>query len=196
MAMFREQAIGCPNKFNIYHDCSDYCVKKFGAGTEVPPVEIKRKYNRLLKSYPLSENWRKVWEPGTCRYYFWNIESDEVSWYPPRHPNFKLCLPVPKLKAQLKEENEKLSSILTESSEESGSEDETTDSEDSEVEQKKRKTNHHDSKSTHHDNSNSRRKLDRNDLDPMDPASYSEFCPRGKWSDGLENSSDPKSGHD
>lgn len=29
-----------------------------------------------------------------------------------------------------------------------------------------------------------------NDLDPMDPASYSENCPRGKWSDGLETKGD------
>lgn len=26
----------------------------------------------------------------------------------------------------------------------------------------------------------------RNDIDPMDPSAYSESCPRGKWSDGLE----------
>lgn len=30
----------------------------------------------------------------------------------------------------------------------------------------------------------------------MDPASYSNTCPRGKWSDGLENKADAKSGVD
>lgn len=26
-----------------------------------------------------------------------------------------------------------------------------------------------------------------NDIDPMDPAAYSDTCPRGKWLDGLSN---------
>lgn len=37
--------------------------------------------------------------------------------------------------------------------------------------------------------------LKTNDLDPMDPASYSDI-PRGKWSDGLEKSSEAKTGVD
>ena len=34
-----------------------------------------------------------------------------------------------------------------------------------------------------------------NDLDPMDPSSYSDI-PRGKWSDGLGKNDDPKTGVD
>lgn len=30
----------------------------------------------------------------------------------------------------------------------------------------------------------------RNDLDPMDPSSYSDSCPRGRWSDGLSRDRD------
>lgn len=186
--MFQDQVVGCPNKYNIYHTCSEFCLKKFGSGTEIPPTMIKRKYNRLVKKYPLPENWRRVWEPGTCRYYFWNMESDEVSWYPPGHPNFKLCLPVSKLKAQLKEEEEKLASIATEDSDEDESEesdsDENSDSDDSEVDQKRQKTQHQGS--NYQNDSSRRKKVPRNDLDPMDPASYSETCPRGRWADGLE----------
>lgn len=37
---------------------------------------------------------------------------------------------------------------------------------------------------------NQRQPVTRNDLDPMDPASYSDTCPRGKWSDGLSASRD------
>ncbi|XP_074601651.1 poly-glutamine tract binding protein 1 [Brevipalpus obovatus] len=196
-------AVGCPNKYNIFHSCSDYCVKKYGLGTETPSQAVQRKYNRLLKKYPLPTNWIKVWEPGTARYYFWDMDRDEVSWYPPGHPKFKLSLPVPKLKAHLQEEEEKLKNIaqsdddedVSDESSESGSDNSDEEVDEEEERNRKRKAPAHFSERQDYRN----KRVDhrkRNDLDPMDPASYSDTCPRGKWSDGLENERAVKSGVD
>ncbi|XP_015792304.1 polyglutamine-binding protein 1 [Tetranychus urticae] len=194
----KDMAPGCPNKYNVHHDCSDFCFKHWGQGEVNPPPTIQRKYNKILKKYPLPANWQQVWEPGLVRYYFWNTVSDEVSWLPPGHPEAKISLPVPKLKARLKEEEQVLQSLNSDDDEDGSLDEDSNDSEsdmssydsmESEEEtKKKQKTSHHRPTSPHSSNRyrGNRSKNLRNDLDPMDPASYSDSCPRGRWSDGLE----------
>lgn len=57
-------AIGCPNKYNIYHDCNSFCLSRWGTGKQEPSPTTKRKYQHLLKRYPLSEGWQDVYDPG------------------------------------------------------------------------------------------------------------------------------------
>jgi polyglutamine-binding protein 1 len=56
--------IGCPNKYNIYHDCSLYCHKRYSEVCEEASPKTRRKYQRLLKRYPLPEGWQEVYDPG------------------------------------------------------------------------------------------------------------------------------------
>ena len=177
---------GCPNKINVYHDCSDYCASRFGNGKEVPSPRTERRYRKLIKRFPLPNEWQDVWEPGTGYYYFWNTKTDEVSWLPPLHPKARVTVSVNKMRNLLKEKEE------LESDDSDSDEDDSNDSDDdsgssssSEEEEKKSQTG----LGFKNKSIAGRRKpvLQRNDLDPMDPAAYSSECPRGKWSDGLNN---------
>lgn len=79
-----ESVLGCPNKYNIYHDCSQYCIDKHGECKELSPTLEQRKQLALvLKNYPMSNEWRVVYDPGVRAFYFWNTISNLVSWFPP-----------------------------------------------------------------------------------------------------------------
>jgi PREDICTED: similar to polyglutamine binding protein 1 len=101
---------------------------------------------------------------------------------------------VPKLKTMIKEE-ENLADLESEKSEsESESRDSDSDlsSNHSDLEKEYRKVKgkfSNFSASSRLDHREKRRNR-KNDLDPMDPAAYSDTCPRGKWSDGLERKED------
>ena len=56
--------IGCPNKYNIYHDCSPYCQKRWSEVNERPSPKTRRKYQKLVKKYPLPDGWQQVYDPG------------------------------------------------------------------------------------------------------------------------------------
>ncbi|RWS00929.1 polyglutamine-binding protein 1-like protein [Dinothrombium tinctorium] len=199
---------GCPNKYNIYHECSDFCQKRWGLGKENASPTLKRKYQKLIKKYPLPDEWQQIWDPGVACYYFWNTDTDEVSWLPPSHPKAIVSMSASKLRAMIKEdenmsddsENEKSSEdgIDSDSSLSSASDSESeVDSDEHNTANKKQKV----SPSKRNDyykykDKHGRERVKRNDLDPMDPAAYSESCPRGKWSDGLEQKGDAKTGAD
>jgi polyglutamine-binding protein 1 len=232
---------GCPNKYNIYHDCGDFCRKKWGSGKSTPSPGTTRKYQRLLKRYPLPEGWQDVWEPGIACYYFWNTSNDEVSWLPPTHPKAKVTVSAAKFRAMMREndsdedrsENEDDDDDHEEgdsdgdsdgkqaSGTSSGSSSDIDSGSDSEPERKKPKASPRkgpsffpakagpSSKGPFSDRQRpydygrdrgrgrgSGRAANKNDLDPMDPSSYSDTCPRGKWSDGLEVRGEAKSGVD
>ncbi|KAH9398155.1 Polyglutamine-binding protein 1, partial [Tyrophagus putrescentiae] len=138
---------GCPNKYNIYHNCTGYCATKYADVPLEPSKMIRKKFERLLKKYPLTDSaWEQVYEPGLKTFYFWNTRTDQVSWLPPSHPDAKITLPAEKLRSK----------ILS-------------------------------AKQQHQQR---RQAISRvNQLDPMDPAAYSNI-PRGKWSDGLRNNDD------
>lgn len=40
----------------------------------------------MLLKYPLPEEWKEVYDAGVKRHYYWNQQTDEVTWLPPRHP--------------------------------------------------------------------------------------------------------------
>lgn len=56
---------GCPNKYNIFHNCTNYCAKKYSDISEEPSKSVRRKFVQLLKQYPLKDSiWQQVYEPG------------------------------------------------------------------------------------------------------------------------------------
>ncbi|XP_041969930.1 polyglutamine-binding protein 1 [Aricia agestis] len=167
---------GCPNKSNIYHECSKYCVKTWKQGRIVPSDRCLELKAKVLELWPLPPGWEEVYDEGTGHFYFWNLHNNLVSWLPPSHPK---AVPSESA-AHLREER-----LLKEGDES----DESSEASDQEVPQQHHKEKRRDRKekereNTHHRDKRKQRVKD-NDLDPMDPASYSDI-PRGKWTAGLD----------
>ncbi|XP_054716109.1 LOW QUALITY PROTEIN: polyglutamine-binding protein 1-like [Uloborus diversus] len=192
----KEAWIGCPNKWNIYHDCTKYCKDAWGSGKELPSPKTERKRLLMLKKYPLPDGWEEIYDPGIGRHYYWNTKTNEVSWLSPKHPRSKVSLPAEKLRALIKEnflepmeEGEDL--------DQSDSEDESEDEENERTNEEKERHDRHARRehAREHARSRGRPKVRENDLDPMDPAAYSE-APRGTWSSGLDRKGEAKTGAD
>lgn len=79
-----ESVIGCPNKYNVYHTCTQYCMDNHGEPeTTEPTLEQRKQLASILKTYPLPDDWVVVFEPGVNTFYFWNILTNLVTWFPP-----------------------------------------------------------------------------------------------------------------
>lgn len=55
---------GCPNKYNVYHKCSLFCVNTFGDGFKEPSKNYLKRKIRLLRRYPLPSDWKEVYDNG------------------------------------------------------------------------------------------------------------------------------------
>lgn len=55
---------GCPNKYNIYHKCTLYCMNVYGDGVTEPKRNYVKRKLRLLKRYPLPKDWKEVYDFG------------------------------------------------------------------------------------------------------------------------------------
>jgi len=192
---------GCPNKWNIYHDCVLFCRTFFGVGLKEPiDTEYIRVHNQMIeKFYPLPDGWREMYDAGTGRHYYWCTKTDKVCWLPPGHPKSKPMEAASKVREML----------ATEASLKKAKDDEDNMSLDSEMEdsegeedrrlQEQRKREKERRKEEERKiKDKKRRKEDKRDedpLDPMDPASYSDV-PRGTWTTGLPDQATAKSGVD
>jgi polyglutamine-binding protein 1 len=115
------------------------------------------------------------------------MENDLVSWLPPRHPRSIKTLSAAKLREK------RIVAAENESRNEKESEKDKDNDNDSDEEEKSHHK-HSDRRDRDRDRDDRRhrredrhgRKKRREDLDPMDPAAYSDI-PQGTWSDGLEN---------
>ncbi|XP_064400590.1 polyglutamine-binding protein 1-like [Halichondria panicea] len=158
----------CPNQDNLYHQCSQFCVDKHG-------IELSSARVNII----LPANWKKVKDDKS---YFWNTKSNEVTWYPPNGTQF---LNAPE-NNESPENNERpppveeIQSPLEDNLIAKAAKDKKRPAPYSKPERSKRYKG---------------RDNDDGDLDPMDPASYSEI-PRGSWKSGLEVSGDAKTGVD
>lgn len=161
---------GCPNKYNIYHECSSYCKEKYGNGITTPDPRYLYLKNRMLMKYPLPEGWHEVYDPGTGRHYYWEYKTDAVSWLPPGHPKHVAGEAAAVLREEVK--------LAETDEEESESEEENSEEDDGPSEKERRH------QQIEQQRARGRVKRKENDLDPMDPAAYSDI-PRGKWSAGL-----------
>ncbi|CAG0892028.1 unnamed protein product [Cyprideis torosa] len=186
----------CPNKSNIYHDCSMFCWKRWTEPRGPFPLDEERR-KRMLLRYPVPSGWKEVFDGGTGRFYYWFMETDEVSWLPPSHPRAKVGPPAAVLSGERR--------------------DRRAEEEDSESEEETEETRRH----IQDDEVNipdiplpgvkikgrrenmgppppkrGRGRPESDELDPMDPAAYSDI-PRGKWSAGLRGDGEnPKTGVD
>lgn len=167
---------GCPNKSNIYHECSQYCVKRWKQGIVVPTENCVELKNKVLEHWPLPTGWEAVYDEGTGHYYFWNMHNNLVSWIPPTHPR---AAPTESA-AHFREER-----LLKEGDESDDSSDISDQEVPQQITKEKRKDRTDKVKELVHHRDKRRHRLKDNDLDPMDPASYSDI-PRGNWTAGLE----------
>lgn len=94
---------GCPNKCNIYHKCTTFCVKRWGDGIKRPSEEYVIRQKRLLKKYPLPKHWREVYDNGFGIHYYWNSKDDTVAWLPPLHPKSETSKSAAILRKELEE---------------------------------------------------------------------------------------------
>lgn len=167
---------GCPNKYNIYHECSKYCVKTWKQGKIAPSEDYVELKIKVLDIWPLTPGWETVYDEGTGHFYFWNVHNNLVSWLPPGHPR---AVPSESA-AHLREER-----LLKEGDES----DDSSEASDQEVPQQYHKEKRPDRKERDremvHHRDKRRHRVKDNDLDPMDPASYSDI-PRGNWTAGLD----------
>ena len=194
---FKETTLGvkgCPNKWNIFHICTVFCLERWGEGPNRPTKSYRERFQRLLERYPLSKHWVQVWDSGCESYYFWNKNDDQVSWLPPKHPKALLG----KSAATLRSEKDRPDMdsmdneppMMPQTAQRSPPPEERyrpaptqkkTKSRDLEKILRTKK-----GRKQFHENSGA--------VDPMDPAAYSE-CGRGKWSAGL-NTDEGKTGVD
>ncbi|XKL68704.1 hypothetical protein PGB90_006473 [Kerria lacca] len=202
---------GCPNKYNVWHECTLFCKEYWGDGKKRPSRKYLYYRKKMLEKYTLPENWLEVYDPGTGRYYYWDEENDVVSWLPPSHPRALITDSA----AHFREERHMVEGDRYSDNEKKSNSDEGSSSDSSssstEIKRRKKKYNSSDKDSDQSDEERRtktkpsrvneryipkhRNKVKKNDIDPMDPAAYSNI-PRGGWSDGLNKGLEAKTGAD
>ncbi|KAF2882760.1 hypothetical protein ILUMI_23424 [Ignelater luminosus] len=181
---------GCPNKSNIYHECNFWCESHWKPAS-LPDAKYMRNVGKLIQKYPLPHHWTEVFDKGIKRYYYWDMETDIVSWLPPKHPKAVRSESAAKLREKrakgiLNEER-----VVYKIDEEKG--DRKRNSKSSRRDRDRdRDSESSDKRHKYDDKEYNRKRPRRDDIDPMDPAAYSDI-PVGTWSDGLESN---KSGAD
>lgn len=81
---------GCPNKYNVFHRCTLFCVEHWKDGQIEPDEAYMKRYKRLVDRYPLPKDWTAMYDPGCAAFYFWNEDEQVVSWLPPSHPKAQI----------------------------------------------------------------------------------------------------------
>lgn len=78
---YRGGAPGCPNKYNYYHICSDFCFDHWREGYPEHTLvfifnnffRLSEKYielrKKMLREYPLPNGWKEVYDAGVRRHY-------------------------------------------------------------------------------------------------------------------------------
>ncbi|CAH1283661.1 unnamed protein product [Diabrotica balteata] len=193
----------CPNKSNIYHECTLWCETHW-KGVQTPDSKYFRNLQKLLVKYPLPSNWTEIFDKGTGRYYYWNMENDLVSWLPPKHPQSVKGQSAAKLREnrlKMKEreermekekENEKREKERDRERERERERDRDRSSDEEERNHRRREREREREREKEREREERKRRREerhkkrKDEIDPMDPAAYSDI-PQGGWSDGLEN---------
>ncbi|XP_071441074.1 polyglutamine-binding protein 1 [Hetaerina americana] len=184
---------GCPNKYNVHHDCTDFCKTYWGKGHVIPdPAYLKKKMN-MLNKYPLPENWAENYDAGTGRHYYWDTRTGNVSWLPPDHPRAVISKSAARIRMDLF--GDKKSVEDEEEREEAKEESDEAESRPRPAPRSGRSRDNREREQRESRRGSGRSKVKDNDLDPMDPAAYSD-TPRGTWSTGLGKKNEAKTGAD
>lgn len=200
----------CPNKYNVHHKCTLFCVTFWNGREKQPTEEYFLRKKRLLKRFPLPKHWVEVFDSGCAAHYYWDTLEDVVSWLPPTHPEAKVSKSAAMIRRQMEVDEE-------------GRQQQQEGDQDSNqgvahlplpptseppppllanialppppasagagagAGQKRTRNRDLDKAIRPRHERQGRYKPPANVdvFDPMDPASYSDI-PRGKWSDGLE----------
>lgn len=93
----------CPNKYNIWHKCTVYCVNRWSEGIPRPSPEYMKRYKRLIRKYPLPKGWVEMYDPGCGCYYFACEADNVVSWLPPTHPKSEVTKCAAAVRKQMEE---------------------------------------------------------------------------------------------
>ena len=193
---------GCPNKWNVFHICTVFCLERWREGVNKPSKSYKERYFRLIKRYPLPKNWISVWDNGCEAYYFWNKNDDSVSWLPPKHPKAVIGKAASTLRSEkdrpdldaMEDEPQARLPLMPSTNRSPPPTEENRYQRPAPVLPKKTKSRDLEKilrtkkgRKQFHETSEK--------LDPMDPAAYSD-CGRGKWSSGLNVEGEGKTGVD
>jgi len=191
---------GCPNKWNVHHECVLYCRQFWGAGIREPvnTEYIKAHSNMIEKYYPLLDGWREMYDAGVGRHYYWCTKTDKVSWLPPGHPKGTITDPASKVRELLAtKEKEKQEEADNADNMDLDSDNESDEEEDRRLEEqrKREKERRRDEERRIVEKKPGRKGRDDDALDPMDPSAYSDV-PRGNWATGLPEQGSAKTGVD
>ncbi|XP_072287238.1 polyglutamine-binding protein 1 [Pyxicephalus adspersus] len=123
----------------------------------------------------LPPNWYKVFDPVCGLPYYWNVETDLVSWLSPHDPSAIIIKSTSKQK-ESEERSERSERVER-------------------IEREDIKERRHNRREEVAPYSKSRKGRKEEDIDPMDPSAYSD-APRGTWSTGLPKRNEAKTGAD
>ncbi|XP_040854780.1 polyglutamine-binding protein 1 isoform X1 [Ochotona curzoniae] len=169
----------------------------------------------------LPPSWYKVFDPSCGLPYYWNVDTDLVSWLSPHDPNSIVTKSAKKLRSSNTDTEEKLDRAHEKSDRGHEKQDRSHDKSDRDRERgydkvdrdRERdrdrdrgydKADRDEGKERRHHRREelapypkSKKAASRKDeeLDPMDPSSYSD-APRGTWSTGLPKRNEAKTGAD
>ncbi|XP_061422986.1 LOW QUALITY PROTEIN: polyglutamine-binding protein 1 [Lethenteron reissneri] len=147
------------------------------------------------KNENLPLNWYKVVDPDSRLPYYWNAETDMVSWLAPADPLAVITKAAKKIPATEEKKEEVVAmTALVEAQERSSLLD--LDSRD-EIPRaaRDRRLQRREEAAPYQKGKRGRDKKEKEELDPMDPSAYSD-APRGNWSAGLQRKGDAKTGAD
>jgi len=188
---------GCPNKWNVWHECVLFCRTFWGVGLQEPVnQDYIEAHSKMMQKYmPLPDGWREMYDPGVGRHFYWCTKTDKVSWLPPGHPRARITEAASQVREMLASkvsivDDEEDAMDLDSDMEGSGSDNEDRRIEEQRIREKERRK-----EEERNVKKKGRRKGDDDTLDPMDPAAYCDV-PRGTWSTGLPDQSTAKSGVD
>lgn len=183
---------GCPNKWNVFHICTVFCLERWGNGIDKPTKKYKDRFQRLLERYPLPKkgNWVYIWDSGCEAYYFWNKSDNLVSWLPPKHPKAVVGKSASNIRSEKDRpdmeaiDEPEIPQLMSQPQGRSPPQQPQIE----ERYQKPLATKKNKSRDLEKilRTKKGRRQFYENSdvIDPMDPASYSEI-PKGRWSAGL-----------
>jgi len=184
---------GCPNTSNPFHECSDYCLQRWGA---IGKPKMKKKNYKLQ---PLPPGWFKVPDLETKHEYYWNVHTNKVSWRHPSDPRAEVTYPAAWQKKP--EEPKPVAKAIPTNpvGNLKNLKDIPRDEKILKSNLKKVRTGKHPSLMKAQKQKEKfapyRKGKKDDELDPMDPASYSDVA-RGNWSSGLKEDQDVKTGVD
>ncbi|XP_068195876.1 polyglutamine-binding protein 1 [Antennarius striatus] len=145
----------------------------------------------------LPPNWYKVFDPACGLPYYWNVESDLVTWLSPNDPGAVITKPAKKIRVEAGDERperhfEKPDRERERERERDRERDRKRERERDEDRDRDRRKHRREDVVPYGKNKRGRKD---DEMDPMDPSAYSD-APRGSWSSGLPKRNEAKTGAD